>query len=120
MAKKKKRGSGTGKTTPVQQKTTSTQPKPIEQKKSNLAPLKAKSNESKTAVFVFNRQNYILLLVGLAFILVGFLLMIGGGSDDPNVFNEEIFSPRRITVAPILVITGYIIEIFAIMKKPKE
>jgi len=120
MAKKKKRANKTVKTPNVQQKTTTTTSKPQEQKKATPAPQKQKSSEGKTAVFVFNRQNYILLIVGLAFILVGFLLMIGGGSDDPNVFNEEIFSKRRITIAPILVITGYVIEIFAIMKKPKE
>jgi len=60
-----------------------------------------------------------LLIIGLALIFVGFLLMIGGGSDDPNVFNEKIFSFRRITLAPILILAGFVIEIFAIMKKPK-
>lgn len=66
---------------------------------------------------IFGKENYKLLLIGLAFIVVGFLLMIGGGSDDPNKFNEAIFSFRRITLAPILILAGYIIEIFAIMKK---
>lgn len=70
--------------------------------------------------FAFGKENYILLLVGLGFIVVGFILMAGGGSEDPNVFNEEIFSTRRITVAPIVVLTGFIIEIFAIMRKPKD
>jgi len=70
--------------------------------------------------FAFGKENYILLLVGLAFIVVGFILMAGGGSEDPNVFNEEIFSTRRITIAPIVVLTGFIIEIFAIMRKPKD
>jgi hypothetical protein len=70
--------------------------------------------------FAFGKENYILLLVGLAFIVVGFILMAGGGSDDPNVFNKEIFSTQRITVAPIVVLTGFVIEIFAIMRKPKD
>ncbi len=72
--------------------------------------------------FVFNRQKYTIMLIGLGFILVGFLLMIGGGSSDPNEFSESLFSHRRITLAPILVILGYAIEIYAIMKqdKPKE
>jgi len=61
-----------------------------------------------------------LLLIGLVVILVGFLLMIGGGSDDPNVFSEDIFSFRRMTLAPILVLAGYAIEIYAIMKKPRD
>ena len=70
--------------------------------------------------FAFGKQNYILLLTGLAFIITGFILMTGGGSEDPNVFSEEIFSFRRITLAPIVVLTGFVIEIFAIMKKPKD
>ena len=69
--------------------------------------------------FTLGKENYILLLIGIAFIITGFLLMIGGGSDDPKVFNPEIFSFRRITLAPIFVMTGFVIEIFAIMRKPK-
>lgn len=70
--------------------------------------------------FAFGKENYRLLLIGLVVILVGFLLMIGGGSDDPNVFSEDIFSFRRMTLAPILVLAGYIIEICAIMKKSRD
>jgi hypothetical protein len=70
--------------------------------------------------FAFGKENYRLMLVGLAFIAAGFLLMVGGGSSDPNTFNPEIFSHRRITLAPILILAGYVIEIFAIMKKPKD
>jgi hypothetical protein len=70
--------------------------------------------------FAFGKENYRLMLVGLAFIVVGFLLMVGGGSTDPGKFNPEIFSFRRITLAPILVLAGYVIEIFAIMKRPKD
>ena len=68
--------------------------------------------------FAFGKQNYKLLFIGLALIFLGFLLMIGGGSDDPNVFSDKIFNFRRLTLAPILVLAGYVIEIFAIMKKP--
>lgn len=64
-------------------------------------------------------QNYKLMLIGLAIIILGFILMSGGGSDDPNVFNEDMFSFRRITLAPILVMGGFAFEIYAIMKKPK-
>jgi len=74
---------------------------------------------SKYSGFAFGKENYKLLFIGLAFIVIGFLLMIGGGSDNPNVFSDKIFDFRRLTLAPILVLTGYIIEIFAIMKKPK-
>ena len=68
--------------------------------------------------FAFGRQNYRLLFIGLALIFLGFILMIGGGSDDPNVFSDKIFNFRRLTLAPILVLAGYVVEIFAIMKKP--
>lgn len=68
----------------------------------------------------FNRDNYLWVIIGLAFLLIGFLLMIGGGSDDPDVFNEAIFNFRRLTLAPILVLIGFGIQIYAIMKKPKN
>lgn len=71
--------------------------------------------------FALGKQNYILLAIGFGIIILGFLLMMGGGSDDPNVFNEdELFSFRRITLAPIVILAGFIFEIYAIMKKPKE
>lgn len=74
--------------------------------------------EEKTS-FAFGKQNYRLLLIGLVVILIGFLLMMGGKSDDPNVFNPEMFSWRRITLAPLVVLAGFVIEGIAIMKKPK-
>ena len=71
--------------------------------------------------FVFGKINYTLLIVALGIIIIGFLLMMGGGSDDPNVFNkEEIYSFRRITLAPIVVLLGYAFGIYAIMKKSEE
>ena len=73
----------------------------------------------KTA-FLFGKKNFILLIVGLVFIALGFVLMAGGGSDDPEVFNPEIFNNQRIVIAPILVLIGFIIEIFAIMHRPKD
>ena len=69
--------------------------------------------------FAFTKQNYILLLVGIALICVGLLLMIGGGSDDPTVFSDKIFDSQRLTIAPLLIALGFIVEIFAIMHKPK-
>lgn len=65
-------------------------------------------------------ENYKLMLIGFVIIVIGFILMAGGGSDDPNVFNEEMFNFRRITLAPILVLGGFVFEIYAIMKKPKK
>ncbi len=70
--------------------------------------------------FVFGPMNYRLLIIGLVVIILGFILMAGGKSDDPNVFNPEVFSIRRITIAPIVVLAGFIIEGFAIMWKPKK
>ncbi len=77
--------------------------------------------EPKKPEFALGKENYILLIIGFVIIIVGFLLMIGGRSDDPNVFNgKEIFSFRRITLAPIVVLFGFLFEIYAIMKKPRE
>ena len=69
--------------------------------------------------FVFNRQNYIMIFTGLVILAAGFLLLIGGGSDNPKVFNYSLFDFQRLTLAPILLLIGYIIEIFAILKRPK-
>jgi len=71
-------------------------------------------------MFAFNKTNYIIVIVGLLVIITGFLLMVGGGSDDPEVFSAAIFGFRRLTLAPILIIVGYMIEIFAIMYRPKQ
>jgi len=79
-----------------------------------------KKIERESLDFPLQKENYILLIIGFAVIMLGFILMMGGKSDDPNVFNEEIFNFRRITLAPILVLFGFIFEIWAIMKKPKE
>ena len=79
-----------------------------------------KKIEQESADFPLMRENYILLIIGFGIIMVGFLLMMGGKSEDPNVFNEQIFNFQRITLAPILVLFGFVFEIWAIMKKPKE
>ena len=69
---------------------------------------------------LFGRENYIWMLAGLVIMAIGFVLMAGGKSGDPNVFNDkDVYSPVRITIAPILIIAGLVLEIFAIMKKPK-
>ena len=79
-----------------------------------------KENSFDQKNFVFTRENYKWVIIGLVVIALGFILMIGGGSDDPDVFSEAIFSFRRITLAPILVLLGFCIEIYAIMKKTKK
>jgi hypothetical protein len=71
-------------------------------------------------VMPFGRMNYILVIVGIALIALGFILMIGGGSSDPDVFNEEMFNFRRLTLAPILVLAGFVVEIVAIFWKGKK
>lgn len=77
--------------------------------------------------FIFRKENYILMLIGVIVIAFGFLLMLGNGANttpegnfDPNYFNEYIFSFRRIRLAPIVIIIGFVIEIFAILKKPSK
>lgn len=62
-------------------------------------------------------KNYILLIAGFAVIIIGMVLMAGGGSDDPNVFNYDMFSWRRITLAPILIVGGFAFEVYALLKK---
>ena len=88
---------------------------------SKLDNKKTKSEQNENEVKMpFDRDNYLWVLIGIAFILIGFILMIGGGSNDPDVFNEAIFSFRRITLAPILILIGFGIQIYAIMKKPNK
>ncbi|CAM1359799.1 conserved protein of unknown function [Tenacibaculum soleae] len=78
-----------------------------------------KDNQPKQE-FLFGKRNYIIMLIGLTVIGLGFILMAGGGSENPNVFNEEIYSWRRIRLAPTLVIIGLGIEIYAIFANPKK
>jgi len=70
---------------------------------------------------LFEKENLWLMLAGVAVIALGMLLMVGGNSNDPTKFNyDEVYSTRRITIAPILIILGLVIEIYAIFKKPKN
>ncbi len=70
--------------------------------------------------FIFQKKNYLFMFIGIAFIVLGFILMSGGGSDDPNVFNPEIYSFRRIRLAPTLVLIGLGIEVYAILLNPHK
>ncbi|MDE5622610.1 MAG: DUF3098 domain-containing protein [Alistipes sp.] len=74
-------------------------------------------NRPENPQLPLTRRNYLLLLAGFGIILLGFVLMAGGGSDSPDEFNYAMFSWRRITLAPILVIGGFALEIYAIMKR---
>jgi hypothetical protein len=81
--------------------------------------MSTKNNNPKPE-FLFGKRNYMFMIIGIAFISLGFILMAGGGSDDPNVFNPEIYNWRRIRLAPTLVIIGLGIEIYAILANPKK
>jgi hypothetical protein len=80
-----------------------------------------KNNLKNTEVgFAIPQENYKYLLIGFVIIIIGFSLMVGGSSNDPDIFNKEIFSFRRITLSPLIVLFGFIFEIWAIMRKPKK
>ena len=77
-------------------------------------------NKEQKPEFLFDKVNYKILLIGIVVIALGFLLMAGGGSEDPDVFNEEIFNFRRIRLAPTTVLIGFGITIYSILKNPKK
>ena len=79
---------------------------------------KIKNQQKAEGEFLFEKKNYTIMIIGVAVILIGFALMMGGGSDDPNVFNEEIYNFRRIRLAPTVVLLGLAIEVYAIMANP--
>lgn len=85
----------------------------------NKPHLQDHSTQEKQS-FVFRRQNYKWMFIGIGFIILGYLLMSGGASQDPDVFNPEIYSFRRIRLAPTLVLIGLGIQIYAILLKPKK
>ncbi len=77
-----------------------------------------KRREEIPSGFIFEKKNYKFMLIGLAVIALGFILMTGGGSEDPNVFNPEIYSWRRIRLAPALILLGFAIQVYAILLNP--
>ena len=70
--------------------------------------------------FALPKKNFLLILIGLVIMVLGYVLLSGGGSDDPNVFNYDMFSFRRLVVAPVVILAGFGFEMYAIMKKPKK
>ena len=89
-----------------------------EKKQTKTVVTKTQDVHSTTAMF--GKENYLWMLAGVVIIAIGFILMAGGKSPDPNVFNEaEVYSTTRITIAPLLIIAGLVVEIFAIFRKPK-
>ena len=85
-----------------------------------VVKLKDEPVPKKQEIFVFSKLNYQLLIAGLAVIFIGFLLMAGGGSDDPAKFDPAMFSFRRVTFGPIIVLIGFVMEGVAIMYRPKS
>ena len=81
-------------------------------------PLPAEQGQKK-AQFAFTRTNFLLLAVGMAIVILGFILMAGGGTTEEG-FNPDIFSARRIKVAPVVCLFGYLFMVYAILKKPKK
>ena len=79
-----------------------------------------KRKEQAKSDFIFGKKNYKFMLIGLAFIAIGFVLMSGGGSDDPNVFSPDSFSFRRIGLAPTLVLIGFGLQVYAILLNPNK
>ncbi len=77
------------------------------------------STPTKKAPPIFRKFNYILMIIGIVILAIGYILLAGGGSEDPNVFNPEIFNTRRIVIAPIVMLIGLVIGIVAIMYHPK-
>jgi len=77
-------------------------------------------DEQPKQEFIFQKKNYMFMFIGIAFIALGFILMSGGGSDDPNVFSEDIYNFRRIRLAPTLVLIGLGIEVYAILLNPHK
>lgn len=81
---------------------------------------KIDKDTSSNREFLFSKRNYQIMIVGILFIAIGFILMSGGGSDDPAVFNEAIYNFRRIRLAPTLILIGFAIEVYAILYKEKK
>ena len=81
--------------------------------------IKTKEAEKKVKL-PFGRENYQLMLGSVALLAIGFILMIGGGSEDPNVFSDKMFGFQRLTLSPIILMAGYVLGIFAIIKKPRS
>ncbi|MGC9331699.1 MAG: DUF3098 domain-containing protein [Bacteroidales bacterium] len=79
-----------------------------------------KTKEKKQDIFAFDTSNYIPMVVGFVVIIVGMILMAGGNNHDPLKFHYEIFSTRRLTIAPIVIMMGFVMELYAILKKPRQ
>jgi hypothetical protein len=85
-----------------------------------MAQMKETKKTTAPAASLFSKDNYMWMIAGIIIMAIGIILMAGGKSDDPNVFKDnEVYSTRRITIAPILILLGLGVEVYAIFKKPK-
>jgi uncharacterized BrkB/YihY/UPF0761 family membrane protein len=78
-----------------------------------------KKETEKKYEMALEKENYLLLAIAFVIVVIGFLLMMGGAGDNPEIFNEEVYSFRRITLAPMVVLFGFVFGIYAILKKPR-
>jgi hypothetical protein len=78
------------------------------------------AQENPKQEFIFQKKNYLFMFIGIAFMVLGFILMSGGGSDDPTVFDTDIYNFRRIRLAPALVLIGLGLEVYAILLNPHK
>ena len=80
----------------------------------------AKIENSETMEFVFGKRNYLFMGLGVVLIILGLVLLSGGGSENPAEFSEAIFNTRRMKIAPVVMLAGFVLEIYAIMYRPKQ
>lgn len=91
----------------------------MKEKRTTATNVSATKKETAGIGSMFEKTNYTWMLIGAAVMIVGFFLMAGGRSEDPNVFNpDEVYGFRRITIAPIVILAGLVIEVYAIFRKP--
>lgn len=76
--------------------------------------------QGEKATYAFGKVNYKLMLLGIAIVAIGMILMVGGASEDPNKMSDDIFNFQRLTLAPMVIIGGFAVVLFAIIKKPQE
>lgn len=88
-------------------------------KKNNISPKGFKESKPEFQ-FAFSKENYRLMIIGVALIIIGYFLLVGGGSNNPDEFNMALFNARRLFFAPIFIVGGLVVEVFAIMKKPSR
>ena len=88
-------------------------------KKNNISPKGFKESKPEFQ-FAFTKENYMWMIIGVVLIILGYVLLVGGGSNNPDEFNMALFNARRLVFAPIFIVGGLVVEVLAIMKKPSK